>query len=197
MYKKQLLIQKIICFLVLGASVLVFLYALGIMTDLHDAFYKITDLAHPDSAARNPVKGSVIYYDMQGFNKTFLSLSIVLILAAVLLFITSTQIRRRYYVSNVIAVLVNVALNIGVTVWASAQIKAFRAQFLTVDFDALREQADRGRTTFTNSTFWFDVHYVVFAISLAACALLVANMVWKFILMKQEKDLLKDGKESV
>ncbi|MBQ4000897.1 MAG: hypothetical protein II601_00810, partial [Lachnospiraceae bacterium] len=99
--------------------------------------------------------------------------------------------------SNVLAVVVNVALNIGVVVWASAQIKAFRAQFLTVDFEALREQAERGRTTFTDSTFWFDAHHVVFAVSLIACALLVANMVWKFILMKQEKNLLEAGKESV
>ena len=197
MYKKQLLIQKIVCFLALGASVLVFLYALGIMTDLHDAFYKITDLAHPESKARNPVEGSVIFYDMQGFNKIFLSMSIVLILAAVLLFITSTQIRRRYYVSNVLAVTVNVVLNVGVAIWAGAQIRAFRAQFLTVDFAALQEQAEKGRTVYTDSTFWFDAHYVIFAVSLAACALLVANMVWKFILMKQEKDLLKAGKESV
>ena len=197
MYKKQLLIQKIVCFLVLGASVLVFLYALGIMTDLHDAFYKITDLAHPDSAARNPVKGSAIFYDMQGFNKVFLTLSILLILAAVLLFVTSTQIRRRYYVSNVIAVIVNAALNIGVVIWASAKIQAFKAQFLQVDFEALREQAEKGRTAYTDSTFWFDVHTVIFALSLVACALLVANMVWKFILMKQEKDLLEAGKESV
>ena len=36
MYKKQMKIQKIVCFLVLAASVVVFLYSLGIMTDLYD-----------------------------------------------------------------------------------------------------------------------------------------------------------------
>ena len=33
MYKKQLKLQKILCFLALVSSVIIFLYALGIMTD--------------------------------------------------------------------------------------------------------------------------------------------------------------------
>ena len=36
MYKKQLTLQKILCFLALVSSVVIFLYALGIMTDLYD-----------------------------------------------------------------------------------------------------------------------------------------------------------------
>ena len=45
MYKKQLKLQKILCLLAIGASVLIFLYALGIMTDLYDTLY---------STMRNP-----------------------------------------------------------------------------------------------------------------------------------------------
>lgn len=36
MYKKQMTVQKVICLLTLVASVLAFVYSLGMMTDLHD-----------------------------------------------------------------------------------------------------------------------------------------------------------------
>ena len=81
MYKKQMKFQKAVCLLVLVASVIVFLYALGIMTDLYDALYTTIGAPDkPDNTRRNPVAGAFIYYDMQGFNKTFLHLGIALIL---------------------------------------------------------------------------------------------------------------------
>ena len=39
MYKKQLKIQKVVCLLALVVAVILFLYALGIMTDLYDSLY--------------------------------------------------------------------------------------------------------------------------------------------------------------
>ena len=39
MYKKQLTFQKIVCFAMLAAAALVFIYSLGIMTDLYDSLY--------------------------------------------------------------------------------------------------------------------------------------------------------------
>ena len=69
MYKKQMKFQKAVCLLVLAASVIVFLYSLGIMTDLYDALYTTIGAPDkPDNTRRNPVAGAFIYYDMQGFN---------------------------------------------------------------------------------------------------------------------------------
>ena len=39
MYKKQIKLQKAACLFALAASVLLFLYSLGIMTDLYESLY--------------------------------------------------------------------------------------------------------------------------------------------------------------
>ncbi len=197
MYKKQMKFQKAVCLLVLVASVIVFLYALGIMTDLYDALYTTIGAPDkPDNTRRNPVAGAFIYYDMQGFNKTFLHLGIALILIALLLFVTNTHVRRKYYVGNIIASLVNCAAGVYVAVWAHAQIAAFKAQFLQIDFEALKAFAEKRNTLYTESTFWFDVHYYVFALVILANVLLIANLIWKFRLMKEERHLIDAGKEA-
>ena len=114
-----------------------------------------------------------------------------------MLFRSNTNTRRRYYASNIIAVVLNAAFNVYVAVWAHAQIVQFRAQFLQVDFEALKKFADRQHTLYTESTFWFDVHTAVFAFAIIANILLIANMIWKFQLMRQEKQLINAGKEAV
>lgn len=197
MYKKQLKLQKAVCLLVLIASVIVFLYSLGIMTDLYDALYTTIGAPdNPENTRRNPVAGAFIYYDMQGFNRQFLHVGILLILASLLLFLTNTHVRRKYYVGNVFAVAVNAAACLGVTIWAGAQIRAFKAQFLQIDFEALKTFSQRLNTLYTESTFWFDVHTAVFALLILANVLLIANMIWKFRLMKEEAQLIRAGKEA-
>ena len=188
-------IQKIVCFLVLAASVVVFLYSLGIMTDLYDSLYYT--IPNKDNLDRSRVDGARVYYDMQPFNQQFLKFGIILILCAVLLFLTNTNTRRRYYVSNIVAVVINAALNVYVAIWAHSQIVAFKEQFLQIDFEALKKFAERQHTLYTESTFWFDIHTAVFAFAIIVNILLIANMVWKFQLMKEEKQLINSGKGAV
>ena len=188
-------IQKIVCLLVLAASVVVFLYSLGIMTDLYDSLYYT--IPNKDNLDRSRVDGARVYYDMQPFNQQFLKFSIGLILCAVLLFLTNTNTRRRYYVSNIAAVVINAAINVYVAVWAHARIAEYKAQFLQVDFEALKKFAEKQHTLYTESTFWFDIHIAVFAFAIIAVILLIANMIWKFQLMKEEKQLIEAGKGAV
>ena len=49
------------------------------------------------------------------------------------------------------------------------------------------------KTLYTESTFWFDVHYVLFGILILTAAGMVGNLFWKVSLMKQE-DALLSGK---
>ena len=102
MYKKQIKLQKLLCLLAIFSSVLTFLYALGIMTDLYDTLY--STMRNPNDLTQTDVPGSIVYYNMQSFNSIFLSYSIVLILLACLLFITNTHVRRRYYIGNYIPI---------------------------------------------------------------------------------------------
>ena len=50
-------------------------------------------------------------------------------------------------------------------------------------------------TPYIDSTFWFDAHYVVFALVLLVGVLLIANLCWKFSLMSAEKRLIEEGKK--
>lgn len=192
MYKKQLTLQKILCFLALVSSVVIFLYALGIMTDLYDTLY--STMRNPADLTQTDVAGSIVYYNMQGWNAYFLHWSIALILLACLLFITNTHIRRRYYIGNYISIGAFAAANIYLAVDAHRYIQLFKYRFMQVDFAALMEHADLWKTHYTESTFWFDVHYPIFALSILVSLGLVFCAIWKVQLMKEEKQLIAAGK---
>ncbi len=198
MYKKQMKLQRIICLFALIAAALVFIYSLGMLTDLYDSLYPM--MRNPDDLTETDVPGSIIYYDMQPFNHQLTVNSIGLILLAALLFVTGTSSRRKYYIGNYIATGLNVIAQIGVAVWAHLKIAAFKTQFLTtLDFESLEmwsEIWDTPNLT-KDSTFWFDIHFLVFALVLVAAVLLVLNVIWKRRLMQGEKALLAGKAVSV
>ncbi len=191
MYKKQMKLQRIFCIFALIAAALVFVYSLGMLTDLYDSLYPM--MRNPDNLEETDVPGSIIYYDMQPFNHQLLISSIALILLAALLFVTNTASRRKYYIGNYIATALNVIAEVGVAVWAHLQISAFKNQFLTtLDFESLEmwsEVWDTPNLT-QSSTFWFDIHYLIFVLLLIAAVLLILNVIWKRRLMQGESALL-------
>ncbi len=194
MYKKQMKCQKAVCLLCMISSVIVFLYALGIMTDLYDSLY--STMMNPADLTQTTVPGSIVYYNMQEFNSVFLKYSIGLILLACLLYITNTHIRRKYYIGNYVAAALFAIANVNIAVWAHQYIEIFKAQFLNVDFEALQKHAELWKTTYTESTFWFDIHVAVFAIALIASAALVGVVFWKVSLMKEEQKLIEAGRKA-
>ena len=192
MYKKQMSFQKLVCYSALAAGLIVFIYSLGIMTDLYDCLYSTR--LDPSDLSYTTVPGSIVYYNMQGFNASFLIAGIWLIVAACLLFITQTNNRRRYYIGNYVAIAIVVVSIVAVSIWAHLEIQNYRAQWLAVDFEALARHAKVFKSMYTESTFWFDIHYVVFGFSLIEAGLLVWNTVWKINLMKEEKRLVEGGR---
>ena len=194
MYKKQMKLQKILCLLAISSSALVFIYSLGLMTDLYDSLYgTMTD---PSDLSKTSVPGSIVYYDMQGFNNTFMKAGLGLILLSCLLFLTNTHSRRKYYIGNYVSTALQIVANVAVAVWAHGELIAYRAQFLSIDFEALAKHAKRWKTLYTESTFWFDAHYAVFGVLLVVTALLAINAIWKCSLMKQERTLIQKGEEA-
>ena len=191
MYKKQMTLQKIVCLLAILASALVFIYSLGIMTDLYDSLYGT--MRDPNDLTKTSVPGSIVYYTMQGFTQMLMLSGLGLILLSVLLFLTNTHVRRKYYVGNFLSVGLWSAAALVVSVWGHFQINYYKGQFLQVDFEALRAHADMWKTLYTESTFWFDVHYVLFGVLILTAAAMIGNLFWKVSLMKQE-DALLSGK---
>jgi len=192
MYKKQLAFQKFVCMLVIFAGAAVFVYSLGIMTDLYDCLY--STMMNPNNLSQTTVEGSIVYYDMQGFNRWFLYASIALILINCLLFITNTHTRRKYYIGNYIATAINLIADAVLVVWAHFEIEKYKAQFLQIDFEALKAHSELWKTAYTESTFWFDLHYGIFGVLLVTAVLLIINLIWKVILMNVEKRLINKGK---
>lgn len=195
MYKKQLKFQKFACMLAIIAAAVYFIYSLGIITDIYDSLY--STMRNPNDLYDTKVSGSIIYYDMQEFNAQFVNMSIGLILISCLLFLTNTQVRRKYYVGNYISIGVYSVAAVALTVWSHTQIEAFKVQYLTtVDFAALKEYADLWKTLYTESTFWLDLHYYVGGLALLAVAALLISAIWKTQLMCAENKLIKEGKEA-
>ena len=192
MYKKQMTVQKLLCLAAVIVSAIFFLYTLGIMTDLYDSLYDT--MRNPNNVFQTDVPGSIVYYNMQEFNRMFLVCSIVQILLGLLLYLTNTHSRRRYYIGNYAATGLFVAGGVCNAWFAHTYIEIFKSQFLQVDFTALKEHAEMWGTLYTESTFWFDLHYLVFALLLIVCALLVGNAVWKVRLMKDEAKLIEEGR---
>ena len=121
MYKKQMTLQRIVCYLVLAASALVFIYSLGLMTDLYENklnYYAEAYYLYDEDPAYLDVAGSEIYYDMQEFNRSLTKAGIVLILLAVAQFVFRNHNRRKYYIANYIAVGADTIANVAVSVWA-------------------------------------------------------------------------------
>lgn len=194
MYKKQLTWQKILCFAALAACGILFLYSLGLSTDLFDGlFYALPEEAKLATSRVN-VPGAEVYYEIQPFNRQLLNNSIILLLAGCLLFLTSTHNRRRYYISNAVSTFAFAGGGVALSVWAHLNIETFKAKFLQIDFAKYEKYASRRRKDYIDSTFWFDAHYVVLAILLVVCIALVINYFWKLRLMKAEKRLIEEGK---
>lgn len=195
MYKKQLIFQKIVCMAMLIMSALIFVYSLGIMTDIYDTLY--FTIPDPENIYESKVAGSAIYYEMQPFNGIFTNLSIGMILVTLILFFTCTHSRRKYYIGNYIAVGISTICNIAFTVWSLFYISFFKARYLQVDFAALQEFWEKRKKpeVFTDSTFWFDIGYVLFGILLFISVLLIVNTILKVILMKEEKRLIGSRKD--
>ena len=195
MYKKQVVFQRIVCFICLVAGALVFVYALGLLTDLFDTLYAM--IPNPNNLDSSRVEGARIYYDMQPFNRTLLRCSIGMIVLACVLFITNTHSRRKYYIGNAVATALNVVAECAMAVWCHIQVSAFKAQYLTtVDFAELEKRLSR-RGTYTDSTFWFDIHYLVCGVAILAAVLLIVNYIWKKKMMQEEQKLLRSSGKAV
>lgn len=199
MYKRQVSLQKIFCLLAIIVSAAVFVYSLGLVTDLNDALR--TAMPYESDPLDTYVTGAKIFYDIQPFNQSLMLSGLGLVILSLGLFLTSTHVRRRYYIGNYVSTALWSVAAVVVSVWAHVQIEAFKTQFLTeVNFTELKEYAEMYNSYYTDSTFWFDLHYVVFGLVLLAVVILVANVLWKISLMKQEAALLDgapaEGKDS-
>lgn len=188
MYKKQMIFEKVVCLLAVFIAAAIFLYSLGIMTDLYDCLY--STMRNPYDLTETTVDGSYVYYEMQGFNKAFVRNSIILILCACFLFITNTHNRRKYYISNYLSTGFYTGFSLYLCIWGSKNIAYYKSQWLKIDFEALKVHSEMWKTFYTESSFWFDFHYPIFGLLIITAGLLCFNLIWKKLLEREERNLL-------
>lgn len=195
MYQKHLKFQRIICLFCIIAAAVSFVYALGMITDIYDALYQAAKVEGDPS--RDKVTGAQIYYQMQDFNKQFVNASVVLILLGCLLYITQTHNRRKYYITNYLAVGAYSGAMLWVSIWAHNQIEAFAEQYrTTVNLEELLEYSTKWKSLYLDNTDLLDFHRVVMAAGILAVVALVGNMIWKIVLVSKENALINAGKEA-
>ena len=163
--------------------------------------------------AANGKNDATLFLDIQAFNDLLMYLGIVMIILAIFLYITACHKRRNYYITNYIATGACAGGNIIMSVILMALNGVWMGRFKNVDFASWLDynESNIQRITdyyhkvleeepsaeilapyrhFSDSTAWFSIGFVVYALVIVASVLLVLNLVWKIKLMQGEKRLL-------
>lgn len=199
MYKKQMTVQKLIVMFMLIACALSFLASLGFLTGAYEVLY-------PGFDGRGyTFAGAELYREeFQVYNKRINYISIALIVVSLLLFITCCNTRRKYYISNYVSSILVSVLSIGGSIVCIADVLSAKNKFLTeVDFEKiyelyliyLEDPLANKKYVYSKSTVWFDLCLVAYILVIIAAILVIANLIWKIILMKSEQKLLNVSKE--
>lgn len=202
--KAQMRFQKIMCLvmLIMGALTLLyaFCYCTGGLAELGQNINIRPNGEHDSVFDAAPGKNdATLYDDIQGFNNLLMWFGIVMILVAVLLYVTACHKRRNYYVTNYIAIGICVGVCIVLPLVAIIMNAGWSAEFANVDFDEWYAVVQRNHELFgaelhySDSMLWFNLGYVVYILMMVAAVLLALNLVWKVLLMRGEKKLLENN----
>ena len=183
-----MLVQKIVCYVVLAAAALIFIYSLGLVTDLH-----YNNFAYYAENPDYPVfEGAEIYQEIQPFNKALTAAGLCLILSALAVFVFGSHKRRKYYVGNYAAIGINSALTLGVSVWGILNVIKYKKMYYEIDFEALEMWQELLKKPYDISPFWFNAGFFVFGIAILAAILGVLNLAFKVQVMRAERMLLEE-----
>ena len=186
--KVQIRFQKVICMVMLITSAIFFVFALGLLTDMYHV-YSATEIGvrmYRD-----------IFTEMQPLNKTIVSMSIVSIVLSALFFLTHTNKRRNYYISNYINIVLLSGANVFFGIYSIINILKYKnIYFNEVLTDQVKEkwiskmEIYGDVLKFIDKTVWLDINIITSALIIIASLLLISNLIWKIILMKEEKSFL-------
>ena len=188
--------QKILALVSLIISALCIVYALLFCTPI----VEMSALTHAATAYANrpsPINGNDTYDLCQSVNYVLLILGVVFILIVAFVYITASNKRRNYYITNYISVIGIAAYAFAMGVLIIALTAACQNSFLTVvDWEAYREFVDDQIVQIVqygdDMTVWY-IGYALAVIVILSAAAWVLNLIWKIKLMKGEKALLQAG----
>lgn len=199
--KSQMKFQKILTLVTLIVSVLPIVFALIFFTgNLSDMLnYQDSKLAGGRYASYTGIVTGFINAG-QTFVGVFLVIGIVFLLSVVLNYLMASNTRRKYYITNYVAIGVLLAAGLVVVIYGIVGLSTTLAEFEGVDWESFRELIEamqkRGDTTAKlpgEEVTMFIIGYAVLAVVIVDLAAWVLNLVWKVKLMQGEKALLEQG----
>ena len=202
--KTQMRFQKILTLVSLVTAALSFVLAVFYCSGIIYQSQAYTSVKNADSTTlgNNVINADALYEYTQSANNTLVILAIVFILVITTLYITSTNKRRNYYITNYISIALVVIYS---TVFAiilfsicsqaavlAGQIDMAKWQELVAEFTTDRY----GNKTFVNPQNYSESYitvilgFILGVVIIVEVAAWVLNTVWKIKMMKGEKALL-------
>lgn len=212
--KTQMKFQKAVALVSLIMAALCCVYALIYMTDIS----AMSGYTSKQAGGVEAFKGVDDLYnfanDMTG---VLFILAIVFLLISVTLYITASNRRRNYYITNYISVIATAAFAVIVAVAGIIIVSLCVARYTAIDHKAYLDLHNtwtdmntgskiisetmpteegiwsRAYPMYADSPAMFIIGYVLNVLVLGVAVLNILNLIWKIKLMKGEKALLQQG----
>ncbi|MDE6597095.1 MAG: hypothetical protein K2K60_00470 [Clostridia bacterium] len=189
--KTQMRFQKILMLVTLVIAAVSIVYALIFCSGIMMQVSLVLEFDNSDLGATE------LYNASQSFSDLFLILGVILIVATVLLYITACQKRRKYYVTNYVAIGIVLAYQLVYIILLIINVVNINSAYNNLDMAQCElyynTEANATYGKWSSSTWMISLGYAYAAILFVNMAALVLNLVWKIKLMKGEKKLLESG----
>lgn len=209
----QMKFQKAVVISAFVVAILTFVYAVSFATP----FYTLSLAPDaPDGVDIDVGSIRAFFTEVQPFNRTLTALSVVFILVSLLLFLSFSQKRRRYYLFNYIAAGCYSVASLGFSIFSFINLADLSAKYSQFEFEAIEAalqarieywgelfpdhtfegyiQATKGTQAildyFTKEvrqdTIVFLLGFILFALTIVVSGLLIFNCIWKLKATKAE-----------
>lgn len=191
--KTQIKFQKILSLSTLIVAAIAFVYALCFFSgNLSNLMWYIGTKqdGYFDSA-------DTFLVPAQSMINTMVYMCIIFFVVIAFVYITSTNSRRNYYITNYIMIGIVMAYALMIAVYGLIMIFSLLNLFYALDWEAIADwhsqTVSEGAPEVDQSIYMFIIGIVVYVIVLLDVLAWAYNLVWKIKLMKGEKELLAKG----
>ncbi len=188
--KAQMRFQKIFMLVSLIIAALGIVYALIFCSG---TFFQMQELYDPIGKVEYLTGAKALFDATQTVSDVMLVLAIVAVLAVVLNYIMATHRRRKYYVTNYIAIGIVVAVLIAVAIALIVLISNCLSVLNTINMAEAEEEYLVTKSDWHYTIWTVPVGFAYAAILVVDAVVFILNLVWKLKLMKGEKALLEQG----
>ena len=172
--KTQMRFQKILMLVTLIVAALTVVYAFSFCTGSITQICKARSGELMGSYRRDPINADALHAYAQDFNGTLVILTVIFVAIVAVLFITSCNSRRNYYITNYVAIGLVVAYALFIAIFMFVGVGGCHALFNNIDFVKFKEIVDGGYLSeYDDSPIMFILGYVLSVIVILDAAVLV------------------------